>query len=174
MEVENKWKMFHVKTDVDFVPYSAPCWQPNRPARAIASFPVLFEDRSHCRNHIWRDPEIAMNNSLQSETVAAAPTRKSSNGLSPLFLVLLVLGGGYWWWSSQPSFSDDDIKTISANIKKKFEEKREVYVQEVSLVRESSNKLTGFVRLKLLGGDSEFTKDCTVTRDEKSTLWHCR
>lgn len=115
--------------------------------------------------------------------VAAAPQRpvpesagaeRSSNGISPYFLALVAIGGAYYWWSSQPSFSDDDIRQISANIKKKFEEERKVYVRDVSLVRETSNKLTGFVRLKIEGLAQEITKDCTATRDEKSTIWHCR
>jgi len=97
---------------------------------------------------------------------------RTSNGISPYALALMV-AVAVWWWMTSSGFSDSDIERLKADITKEFSKRAGLTATEVSLVRESSNKLVGFVRINS-ASLGEFTKDCMVTRDRGDIMWSCR
>ncbi len=89
--------------------------------------------------------------------------------LAATLIVLLV--------ACSSGFRDAEIQSVKKDIRTKFESEG-FTVTEVSLVRESNYKLTGFVRVekKVLVVPLKLTKNCTVTMDNTSrqTLWECK
>jgi PBP1b-binding outer membrane lipoprotein LpoB len=79
--------------------------------------------------------------------------------------------------SCSSGFRDAEIQNVKKDIQSKFESEG-FTVTEVSLIRESDFKLTGFVRVekKILVVPLKLTKNCTVTMDNTSrqTLWECK
>jgi hypothetical protein len=69
-------------------------------------------------------------------------------------------------------FSDSDITAIKLQIIEEFEKRPGVEVSSVNLVKESRNKLTGFIKLKAFG--YEDFKNCSATMGEDTTyIWQC-
>jgi len=82
-------------------------------------------------------------------------------------LVLVFLGG------CNPGFSDEDIAAVKKTIKAEFEKKPGVTVSEVTMLKENSRKLSGFVKAKF--STIDVIKACSATMDEqgKQYLWKC-
>jgi hypothetical protein len=82
---------------------------------------------------------------------------------------------GYWLWSSAvPHFSDDELSKMKSSIKSEFEKREGLTVKEVVMLRETSTKATGFVKLDapILG---EVTKACSATMgDDWRYIWQCQ
>jgi YbbR domain-containing protein len=85
-----------------------------------------------------------------------------------LFLAALLFFGG------SSGFSNADIEGIKKSIKSKYEKREGVTVLEVQMLKESSRKAVGYVKLKIavLG---EVTKPCSATlaEDGEQTIWRC-
>jgi len=87
-----------------------------------------------------------------------------------LLLGLLAIG-------CSKGFSDADIEKTKADIRSYFE-KEGFTVMEVSMIRESDMKLTGYAKVekKILGLPVPATKNCTATMDAQGGryLWECK
>ena len=75
------------------------------------------------------------------------------------------------------SFSEQDIASVEASMRKDFETKG-FTVTRIQLTRQSKTKLSGVVLLRkdVPGvGDMEFSRVCTATMDEQSSQpsWKC-
>jgi hypothetical protein len=80
--------------------------------------------------------------------------------------------------SCSSRFSGDDIVNTEAAIKTDFE-KRGFTVEQVSLIKESDRRLSGFVRFRKSEGllsKVKLTKDCTATMgvDSSQYIWECK
>jgi hypothetical protein len=73
-----------------------------------------------------------------------------------------------------PSFGDDEIKRAEQSIRSEFGKREGVTVLDVQLMKESSRKLSGFVKVKVpLFG--EVTKPCSATMGDNSEyMWTCQ
>ena len=90
-------------------------------------------------------------------------------------LGLFALGIAYWVYDARPRFRDEDVATAKQNIKTEFEKVNKDYaVDEVTLIRETDLKLTGFVRLTYKPSGDHFMKACTaIMGDERAYVWQC-
>lgn len=100
-----------------------------------------------------------------------APTR---NGCAGGFLILALGGAAYLYWPSSPTFTDDDIASVKASIRSKYNEDKNTHVEDVALVRSSPNRLEGYVKVRLDKPAMTLTKTCTANKDEKSYVWRCQ
>jgi len=76
----------------------------------------------------------------------------------------------------ESGFTDADIEQTKKNIREEFENRPGVKVADVQLIKESRNKLTGFVKLNtsVLGVSVDATKSCTATMGEnRQYIWRC-
>ena len=95
--------------------------------------------------------------------------------LFKLFLLfcfgMVVLMIALLWWPK--SFSDEDVKNIQTSIRKEFEKRPGVTVEEVSLLKTGARQLTGFARVK--SGPIELNKKCTAEMDTdgRNYMWRC-
>ena len=82
-------------------------------------------------------------------------------------------------WSSRRAatlYTDAEITVLKKIIQEKFE-KEGFTVSEVSLVRESDYKLTGFAKMNLkVLPLAAVTKNCTAIKDPHSgtSIWECK
>jgi hypothetical protein len=74
----------------------------------------------------------------------------------------------------QQGFSEADLNAMKVSIKSEFEKREGVVVKDVVMMKESSNKAVGFVKISvpILG---DVTKSCSATMDEggKNYIWRC-
>ena len=86
---------------------------------------------------------------------------------SILLIASLALGG------CNQGFSDADIVAAKKSIKEEFEKNAGLTVSDVTLIKESSNKLTGFMKGRYMGHD--IMKSCSATMAESggTYLWKC-
>lgn len=84
-----------------------------------------------------------------------------------VLLVTLALAG------CNPGFTDADIEAAKKSIKEEFEKKPGITVSDVTLLKESQRKLTGFVKLRVMSQD--IMKSCSATMDDtgKNYIWRC-
>jgi len=73
-----------------------------------------------------------------------------------------------------PGFTNPDIEAMKDIIKQEFEKREGVKVIEVEMIKESSTKAIGFVKLQVpLFG--QITKSCSATMGESGRyIWECR
>lgn len=107
----------------------------------------------------------------------ASKLRKSLPLSAGLILLLLLAYVGYTS-SCSSGFSEDDIGAAKSAIRTEFE-KQGFTVEEVSLIKESDRRLSGFVRLKKSAsslGEVQVTRDCTATMsaDSPTYIWECK
>ena len=74
-------------------------------------------------------------------------------------------------------FTDADVAKTEADIKNQYENKG-FTVEQVSMVKESNRRLSGFVKVKKSTGllKTQFTKNCIATMDADSAkyIWECK
>jgi hypothetical protein len=74
-------------------------------------------------------------------------------------------------------FTEADVAKTEADIKNHYESKG-FTVEQVSMVRESSRRLSGFVKVRKSSGllKPEFTKNCVATMDADAAkyIWECK
>jgi len=77
-----------------------------------------------------------------------------------------------WWWES--GFTDADIDAMTKSIKEEFEKREGVKVIEVQMLKESSKKAIGFVKLQVpLFG--EIAMPCSASMAENGRyIWQCQ
>ena len=69
-------------------------------------------------------------------------------------------------------FSEQDIGNLKNTVRAEFQKRPGVTVSEVTFIKESDKKLSGFVKLKIEG--TELTKSCTATMgDSAQYIWKC-
>ena len=69
-------------------------------------------------------------------------------------------------------FSDQDIANVKSMVRAEFEKRPGVSVTDVTFIKESDRKLSGFVKLKI--AEVEVTKSCTATMGENAqSIWKC-
>jgi hypothetical protein len=88
-------------------------------------------------------------------------------GKATLFAVFMSLA------ACNSGFTDEDIAKVKESIRDEFDKRPGVKVVEVQMLKESPNKLMGFVKAKapLFG---EITKSCSATMGEgHEYLWRC-
>jgi hypothetical protein len=89
-------------------------------------------------------------------------------GIGAALAILLI--------ACESGFSQEDIDQAKKSIQTEFEKRPGVKVVEVALIKESSNKLTGFVKLSttFLGTQHEVSKNCTATMGQnRQYIWSC-
>ena len=80
--------------------------------------------------------------------------------------------------TSSSKFKEDDLAKTESEIKSDFEQ-RGFTVEQVSMIKESDRRLSGFVKFRKSSGlfsKVELKKDCTATMDVDSgkSIWECR
>ena len=95
---------------------------------------------------------------------------KGEASLRPIPTILLVLaccGVIYAFFGPSPGFTDADIETVKAEIKKHYEKNDDIDVEvtDVALLRESKRKLVGYAKIKFKNISilPELTKACSAT-----------
>jgi hypothetical protein len=72
----------------------------------------------------------------------------------------------------KPSFSDEDINNVKAAIRTEFGKTPGISVKEVQIIKESDQRLTGFVKLEAAG--FEVMKDCSANMGaDHQYIWKC-
>ncbi|MCW2317980.1 hypothetical protein M2322_003545 [Rhodoblastus acidophilus] len=91
-------------------------------------------------------------------------------------LAIFALGVGYWVYDARPHFRDEDVANTKANIKTEFEKtNKDFAVDEVTLIRETDRKLTGYVKLTFKPSGEQVMKECSaILGDEATYVWHCQ
>lgn len=108
------------------------------------------------------------------------PEKPSSPGAAVLGFICLFGAFALTGLSIAPlfrgGFDEANIKAVRDSIKAEFEKNPSVSVQSVELIRETSNKLTGYATLKIKGFEDAVQKDCTATMadDNSRFLWTCK
>jgi len=116
---------------------------------------------------------------------SASNAVKSQFKMRPMFsilaLIVVSITGAvfaYNWRQtgtvSGQGFTDADISNIELSISAQFAKPDRVTVENVKMIRESPNRLTGFVKLRmpLLGS---IQKTCTATYGDRGTsIWQCK
>lgn len=92
-------------------------------------------------------------------------------GAGIVLFVCVVLG--YFAYRQVSGFQQEDIDSVAASIKAEFEKRDGVEVRDVKLIRESSNKLVGFVALKADGVDVTKPCEATMDDDDMQLIWRC-
>jgi hypothetical protein len=71
-------------------------------------------------------------------------------------------------------FTNAELKAMEGSIKKEFEKREGVKVTQVYMIRESSTKATGFVKLEV-PLFSEIAKSCSATMEQGGNhyVWQC-
>jgi hypothetical protein len=100
------------------------------------------------------------------------PKEKSFGCLVPM----LICGFFIWIALRPPDFSDEDIHRLEVSIREEFAKQRGVKVTEISLSRKGRGELIGIAKIKIdfPGADEEFSKFCTVTKTDRSSIWQCK
>ncbi len=132
-----------------------------------------------------------------SASRSAATAVKNQFKMRPTYVVLLVLilalFGAAWFYNwnrtgtiSGKGFSPEDITVVQESIRSEFtkkgvelgklggvpNKKGDFQVEDVQMIPVSPKKLTGFVKLKLLG--VSVTRACTATMgDNGESIWRC-
>lgn len=76
----------------------------------------------------------------------------------------------------ESKITSDDISNCEKDIREEYT-KRGIYVVEVMMIAESSNKMTGYAKIKLNG--VSITKTCNATagksnNGERMFIWNCQ
>lgn len=70
-------------------------------------------------------------------------------------------------------FSDADIEACKQSIRDEYSRRGGGEVVDVQMVKESSRKLSGFIKIKV-PVFGEFTKPCSATMgDDRQYIWRC-
>jgi hypothetical protein len=87
---------------------------------------------------------------------------------------VLFIGAVVWFLMPSSGFSEADVVAVKKSITEEFA-KKFLQVNEVSMVRENSRKLIGFVKLSGGGLRDVVTKSCTATMTDNSKdyIWRC-
>ena len=106
--------------------------------------------------------------------MSLAPVKREAS-LRPIPTILLVLalcGLIYAFFGPSPGFSDADIETIKADIKKQYEKNDDIDVQvtDIAMLRENKRKLVGYVKIKFkdISILPTMTKACSATMSDDS------
>ena len=91
---------------------------------------------------------------------------KFARVLAGFFFLLSVL-------ACESGFTVQDIEELKKSVRSEFEAQPGVVVSEVAFIKESSTKLTGFVKFELYG--IEVIKGCEATMGENQMyIWRCQ
>jgi hypothetical protein len=107
---------------------------------------------------------------------ATAEMFGSKKKISMYLLFFVVCLVAWYFWQQGGGFSQADIDRTKATISSEFGKRDGVQVVDVQMVKESANRLTGFVKLKInvLGESMEVTKNCSATWGEGGQyIWKC-
>ncbi len=104
---------------------------------------------------------------------AQRPSRKRSDWMSLACLVIVVAALGYYFFGPT-SFGSADIDAMKRSIRAKFEEQGGTVVEEVQLIKESGQKVTGFVKLRINSIPVTKVCDATMAEDGRQYLWRCQ
>lgn len=88
-------------------------------------------------------------------------------------LVLIICAAGYVLYQDAIGFQKEDIAATEKSIKEEFEKRPGLKVTKVTLIKETSRKLTGFVNLEVMGTPT--TKSCQATMADSGGqyIWRC-
>ncbi len=80
--------------------------------------------------------------------------------------------------TSSPKFKEDDIAKTETDIRTNFEQHGFI-VEQVSLIKESDRRLSGFVKFRKSSGlfsKAQLMKNCTATMgvDSAQYIWECK
>jgi hypothetical protein len=85
-------------------------------------------------------------------------------------VLLSILLSGCW----EGGFTETDLENMKKQIKEQYEKNENVKVLDIVMLKESSKKAAGFVKLQLplLG---EINKTCSATMEESGNryIWRC-
>lgn len=74
----------------------------------------------------------------------------------------------------ESGFTEADIEQAKKSIRAEYQKRPGVKVVDVQLIKESSKKLTGFVKITI-GGSTVIMYDCTATWGETGQyIWRCQ
>ena len=89
---------------------------------------------------------------------------------------IVVMLAALFLAACESGFSQEDIEQAKRSIRTEFEKRPGVKVTDVELIKESSNKLTGFVKIstKVVGVSVDRSLNCTATMgDNRQYIWRC-
>lgn len=109
--------------------------------------------------------------------VGPSKLRKSLRLVGGAFVLLVLAFIAYAYWRNS-MFNQADITKAETDIRTDFEQ-RGFTVEQVSLIKESDRRLSGFVRFRKSSGllsRVELKKDCVATMDADSRnyIWECK
>lgn len=86
-----------------------------------------------------------------------------------------AVGGAVWYLTRDPGFTAAEIDRVKASIKTEFEKRDGVSVEDVTMLKETARKLSGFVKLRISPLPNPITKACNATMEESGGkyLWRC-
>lgn len=90
-----------------------------------------------------------------------------------LAIIVIVTVAFYQQLYSKYTFSDRDIYSLKDQIRKEFSSREGVAVSSVELVRESPQKLTGFVKVSAMGSSATIACNAFMDPDDASIIWRC-
>jgi hypothetical protein len=135
---------------------------------------------SRCANEIHNSSDFCSKCGQQvgAAPISAKPKAPVVRGgfIAALLVLLLVLAAGAYF--ANQSVHALDITKIESEIRTKYESQG-FTVEQVSLVRESERRLSGFVRFRKSAGllsKVQLSKDCIVNMDADSAkyIWECK
>jgi hypothetical protein len=135
---------------------------------------------SHCANQVQNDSDFCSKCGQQVSATAinAKPKAPIVRGgfIAALLGVLFVLAA--WAYLANQRARAADITNVESSIRTDFE-KRGFTVEQVSLIKESDRRLSGFVKFRKSAGllsNVQLTKNCVATGDADSSkyIWECK
>jgi virulence-associated protein VapD len=95
----------------------------------------------------------------------------------PLYAGLIFILVSVACTSTSPRFKEEDISKTETDIRTNFEQHGFI-VEQVSLIKESDRRLSGYVKMRKAGLFSKIplTKNCIATMDADSSkyIWECK
>jgi hypothetical protein len=114
---------------------------------------------------------------VNNKIPAPSKLRKSLRLIAGVFVLYVLAVLAYAYWHST-MFNQGDIAKAETDIKTNFEQ-RGFTVEQVSLIKESDRRLSGYVKFRKSSGlfsRVELRKDCVATMDADSRkyIWECK
>lgn len=89
-------------------------------------------------------------------------------------LVLAAAGLTIWYGIPESGFTTENTARVNQSIRDYYAQKN-LQVAEISLIRESKQKLSGFIMVRVPGIAEPIQKTCTATLDDalENFIWSC-
>lgn len=101
------------------------------------------------------------------------PGASTRMGVAAIIAVALAFVGGVAY-DAMPRFSQADIESVKAEIKREFEKRPGVKVKEVTMIKTEAKKISGFTQLDVNGVAVSRLCEATMAEDGANYIWKCQ